>query len=399
MGHEVHVITGVPSHPAGRPFPGYHLRWYFREVQEGIIVHRVLTYLAPNRGTFRRLANYLSFVPSAVWRASRLGDFDIILATSPQFFCAVAGWMASSLKKCPWVFELRDLWPESVSAVGALNKSLLLKAVEKWELGLYRSAAGVACVTRSFLDNLEARGIDRGKCVFIPNGIVPEEWEHLDGSEIRRRHGFLPSHILVSYIGTVGMAHGLEVVLQAAAILSKKAPEVRFLIVGDGARLAGLQKMAKDLGIASVVFTGLVSHVEAKAYLAASDIILVHLKKTELFKTVLPSKMFEAMAAGKPILLAVEGEAKEVLRRSGAGESIPPEDPESLAESVVRLLGDPVGRKQMGHSGKAFVRKEFSRRFWAQEYERWLAGLLNGQGGDGADGSKNRKAAGKSALA
>ena len=376
MGHEVHVVTCVPSHPAGKPFSGYRRGWHQRETMEGIAVHRVWTFLAANKGTYRRALNYLSFVPTAAWRTLRLGDFDVVVATSPQFFCAVAGWLGASLKGTPWVFELRDLWPESIAAVGAMKRSLALRAIEQLELHLYRSAAGVACVTRSFIDHLAARGIPRDKCIFIPNGVVAEEWEGLDGNGLRAAQGVGPAELVVSYIGTVGMAHGIEVVLDAAERLDH-GPPTRFFVVGDGARLDELRAQALKRGLSNVTFTGLVPHEEAKKYLAASDVVLVHLRKSELFKTVLPSKMFEAMAAGRPILLGVEGEARAVLERSGAGVAIPPGDADALTAAIVALGRDPAARKAMGQAGRIFVEREFSRAAWARRYEAWLSGLVN----------------------
>lgn len=377
MGHEVHVVTCVPSHPLGRPFEGYRRRWHQQEVMDGVTVHRVFTFLAPNKGTYRRALNYVSFVPTAVWRALRLGKFDIVIATSPQFFCAVAGWVSASMKGAPWVFELRDLWPESIAAVGAMKRSLALRAVEKLELHLYRSAAGVACVTQAFIENLTGRGIPPEKCTFVPNGVVAEEWGGLAGLEIRARQGVGPSELMVSYIGTVGMAHAIEVVLDTAETLDHGLP-VRFFVVGDGARLGELRSQALKRGLSNVTFTGLVPHEEAKRYLAASDLILVHLRRSELFKTVLPSKMFEAMAAGKPIVLGVEGEAKAVLERSGAGVAVPPEDPQALAAAIEALGGSPETREKMGQAGRAFVEREFSRAAWGRRYEAWLRGIVAG---------------------
>src|SRR5919108_1509430 len=175
-GHEVHVITCVPSHPVGVPFPGYRTGWYQREERDGIVVHRVWTALAPNKDVARRTLNYLSFVPTAVWRALRLGRFDILIGTSPQFFCAIATWMAALLRRTPWIFELRDLWPESIHAVGALRRSLALRMLEHIELNLYAHANAVVCVTQSFISNLERRGVDAQKLRYVPNGIAPEFW-------------------------------------------------------------------------------------------------------------------------------------------------------------------------------------------------------------------------------
>lgn len=374
LGHEVHVVTCLPSHPVGKPFPGYRSGWYRRETVEGIEVHRVWTFLAANKGKYRRALNYLSYVPTAVWRALRLGDFHVILATSPQFFCAVAGWVAGALKGTPWVFELRDLWPESIAAVGAMERSLALRLLERLELHLYRSARGVVCVTQSFIENLVERGIPQEKCVFIPNGIMPQEWEGLDGGALRSSLELNPGEVMVSYIGTVGMAHGVEVVLDAAERLNHGG-RARFFVVGDGAKLEDLRAQAFQRGLSNVTFTGLVPHQVAKEYLAASDVVLVHLRKSDLFKTVLPSKMFEAMAAGRPIILGVEGEARAVLERSGAGVAIPPGDGEALAAAISALSQDPARRQAMGQAGRAFVAEAFNRQGWAKRYETWLCGI------------------------
>lgn len=367
-GHDVHVVTCVPSHPLGVPFEGHQSGWYRREEASGIHVHRVWTYLAPNQGVLRRTLNYVSFVPSAVWRAVRLGKFDVIVATSPQFFCAVAGYLSGLLKRTPWVFELRDLWPDSVAAVGAVKPGLALRALERLELRMYRHAARVACVTRSFAANLRARGIDPAKLAFVPNGIDPEYWVGGNIAHARESLGVSTEQTLVSYVGTIGMAHGLATVLEAAARLRETAPGVRFLVVGAGAELDAIRASAEAQHLSNVQFTGLVPRARARDLLAASDVCLVTLRNSPLFRTVLPSKMFEAMGAGKPVVLAVEGEARQVLDASGAGIGIRPEDARELADAVVTLAASPDLCARMGAAGQSFVAREFNRSDWASKY-------------------------------
>jgi glycosyltransferase involved in cell wall biosynthesis len=367
-GHEVHVITCVPSHPLGAPFAGYRAGWYTREEIDGITVHRVWTHLAANRGVFRRTLNFLSFVPSAVWRAVRLGHFDVIVGTSPQFFCAVATWIAATLKSTPWVFELRDLWPESIAAVGAARPYMPLRLLERIELRMYRSARAVVCVSEAFMRNLERRGIDPATLQFIPNGVNRDTWTTASRAAGRQRLGLGPRDLLVSYIGTVGMAHDIGTVLETAARLRCSRPDVRFAIVGDGAELPALRARADAAGLTNVTFSGLVPRELVAEYLAASDMSLVTLRRSDVFKTVLPSKMFEAMAAARPILLAVEGEAKLTLERAAAGIAVPPGDSEALAGAIVELASDPVRRAAMGAAGAQFVEREFSRSVWARRY-------------------------------
>jgi glycosyltransferase involved in cell wall biosynthesis len=375
MGHEVHVITCVPSHPKGVPFSGYECAWYQQEEMDGIRVHRVWTLLSPNRGVVRRTLNYLSFVPTALWRAIRVGEADILVATSPQFFCAVAGWLAGTFTGTPWVFELRDLWPESIHAVGALRASWPLRFLERLELHLYRSARGVVCVTRSFIENLTKRGIDPSKLMFIPNGVVRQPSHVVDRRKTFEGLSIPADSIVACYVGTVGMAHGLGALLQTARLLKETVPEARLLIVGDGAELPELLARARDEGLSNLTFTGLVNHQLASDYLAASDIALVVLKKSPLFLTVLPSKMFEAMGAGKPVVLGVEGEAKAVLEQSGGGLAVEPENAAELAEAIGSLARDADRRLSLGALGRDFVEREFDRTVWAGRYiaqlEQW----------------------------
>ena len=383
-GHDVHVVTGVPSHPAGVPFHGYRRGWYQHEQIDGVHVHRVWTHLAPNRGVARRTLNYLSFVPTAVLRAWRLGRFDVIISTSPQFFCAVAGRVAAALRRTPWVFELRDLWPESIHAVGAIRPSLPLRLLERLELRLYARASAVVCVTQGFIANLERRGVDAGKLRYVPNGIEPSFWEAGSRDAGRTRLGLAPGQIAVTYTGTIGMAHGLGTVLQAARLLETSLPRVKFFVVGDGAELAALKARARDARQSNVEFTGQLPRASIADVLAASDITLVTLKPAETFKAVLPSKMFEAMAAGKPIVLAVEGEAKRVLERAQAGLPVPPGDAVELARAIATLAQKPHLRERLGAAGCAFVATEFNRAVWADRYLDILGEAARGYAGSRA---------------
>jgi glycosyltransferase involved in cell wall biosynthesis len=273
------------------------------------------------------------------------------------------------LRRTPWVFDLRDLWPASIAAVGVMNgRSAPMRWLERLELALYREAAAVACVTRSFVAELAARGIDVRKLHFLPNGVIPEFWAAGTRDETRRELNLSPDAVLVSYIGTTGMAHGLRAVLDAAVRLEATAPAVQLLIAGDGAELVPLRTAAAERRLRNVRFAGLVPRARIPSLLAASDIMLVTLRPAAVFTTVLPSKMFEAMAAARPIVLGVEGEARETLHAANAGIAVPPGDSRAIADAVCLLAGDRALREAMGASGRQFVQREFSRRSWAARY-------------------------------
>jgi glycosyltransferase involved in cell wall biosynthesis len=374
-GHDVHVVTCTPSHPLGRPFPGFSRQWYRQDEVDGIHVHRVWTYLAPNKGILRRTLNYVSFVPTAVHRAWALGRFDVAVGTSPQFFCAVAAWLYARMCRVPWVFELRDLWPESIAAVGAMRRSLALRLLERLELRMYRDATSVVCVTRSFIRTLGMRGIDAAKLHFVPNGVEPSFWQSADREAVRSELGVAADELLVCYVGTLGMAHDLGAVLDAARQLARRSPHIRLVIVGDGAELEHLRTIASRQHLTNVAFTGLVPRERVPGILAAADVALVTLRPSDVFKTVLPSKMLEAMAARKPIVLAVDGEARATLERAHAGIAVHPGDATALVAAIEHLAANPRTRLRMGAAAAGFVEREFSRQVWAERYIGLLSRL------------------------
>jgi glycosyltransferase involved in cell wall biosynthesis len=240
---------------------------------------------------------------------------------------------------------------------------------------MYRDATAIVCVTESFIRTLRSRGIETEKLHFVPNGIEPSFWQSADREAARADLGVADGEVLACYVGTIGMAHGLGTVLQAAATLRRSAPNVKVLIVGDGAELEPMRAIAARDHLTNVTFTGLVAREKVPAILAAADLALVTLKPSDVFKTVLPSKMFEAMAARRAILLGVEGEARATLERAEGGVAFQPGDADALATAIAQLAGDRDARDRMGASGGAFVEREFSRQTWARRYISVLARL------------------------
>ena len=376
-GHAVTVVTGVPSHPAGVVFPGYRNRLRQRETVCGVEVLRVWTYLAPNKGKLRRIANYVSYMVSATCFAMWLPRPDIVVATSPQFFCGWAGVLTSRLRRVPLVLEIRDLWPASIAAVGALESRPLLRCLELLERAMYRAATIIVTVGHGYRRELLARGVPEARLHVIPNGIdrarfAPREAD----AELKRSLG-LEGRFIVGYSGTLGMASGLDVVLRAARTLRERGrDDIAFLLVGDGAVREDLAAAARRDGLERVVFAGRQDPARMPAFLSICDVCLVHLRKLELFSTVLPSKIFEAAGMARPILLGVGGEAREIVETAGCGEFVEPENDAALVEAVLRLAADPARRRALGEAGRAYVAAHHDRDRLAAEYLDLLAGVL-----------------------
>lgn len=347
-GHEVTVITCAPNFPTGRVYSGYRNRWRQEEVVEGIRVVRVWTYITANEGRFRRSLDYLSFMITGTLAGITIRRPEIVVGTSPQFFTVCAAYLVSRLRRRPFVFELRDLWPESIKAVGAIRGSRILRWLESLELFLYRKAAAVVAVTESFKANLVARGIEPSRIAVITNGVDLSRYSpRPKDPELVRQLG-LEGKFVTGYVGTHGMAHGLETILDAADRISRSPDSSRFafLLLGDGARKEELKQEAARRQLGNVVFLDTVAKDEVTRYWSLLDATIIHLRKAPLFRTVIPSKLFECIGMGLPVLHGVEGESAEIVRQSGVGVCFDPGNAESLVfalkdfESNPRLMAE-----------------------------------------------------------
>jgi colanic acid biosynthesis glycosyl transferase WcaI len=378
-GHDVTVLTGFPNHPTGIVPPEYRGEAFRREEVDGIEVVRTPIYAAPNRGLLKRAANYASYAVSAAVVGPLLarGKPDVLIATSPQILTALSGWWLSRLRRVPFVFEVRDIWPRSIVEVGALPEGHpAIRALEGLEMFLYRRADRVVVVTDSFVDALAERGVPRDKLRVVKNGVDlvlfhPQPRDN----EVRRELGLGPDDFMALYVGTHGMAHGLGTVLEAAERLRDRA-DVRFVLVGEGADKQALRERASQLRLQNVTFVDQQPRQRIPLYLAACDASLVLLKEKPLFKTVLPSKIFEILAAGRGLILGVDGEARRLVEEAGAGVYVRPEDAAGLAEAVLNLRGRPRDCEQMGRRGRAFVEASYSRGALARKYLDVLSELI-----------------------
>jgi colanic acid biosynthesis glycosyl transferase WcaI len=359
-GHHVTVITCAPNFPEGKVYPGYRNRLRSVEMMSGIRVVRVKTLITANKGMTLRTLDYLSFMLMAVVMGSFEKRPDVVVATSPQFFCACGGWLLSLIKWRPFVFELRDLWPLFVTAVGAMRDSWVIRLMERLELFLYRRAALIVSVTEAFKTNLVGRGIDGDKIVVVRNGVnLCEYYPRPKHPELLESLG-LANKFVVGYLGTHGLAHGLDRVIDAAERLHANS-DIRFLFVGGGAVRDELQATVIEKGLSNVVMLERVPKESMVDYLSLCDVSLVPLRNLPAFSTVIPSKIFEAMAMGIPIVMTLPpGEATQIIEQVGAGVCLPPEDPVALASAIDQLSRNPDQLKAYSRNGLAGS-KQFER--------------------------------------
>ncbi|MDA7619911.1 glycosyltransferase family 4 protein [Akkermansiaceae bacterium] len=378
-GHHVTVFTGVPNVPDGVVYPGYRNRlWPQKSKIEGVHVIRVGTFIAPNKGSARRILNYLSFMISAFVSLLFVRRPDVLIATSPQFFCGWAGVLVKWWFRCsrPWsrtpkfVLEIRDIWPESIGAVDAIGNQKVLGILEWLELRMYAAANHIVTVGQGYRERLLERGVPEKKISIAMNGVDRDllETSEPDPSALRRELG-LEGKFICSYIGTIGMASGLDVFLRAARLLRDQGEDrIRLLAVGDGAVREELEERAAIENLNSVIFTGRRPKEDMPVFLAATDVCFVHLRKTPLFQTVMPSKIFEAFGMRRPILIGVEGEARKLVDASGGGWAMPPEDEKSLVSALLKALDDRNDCEIKGERGRDYVVTHFDRDQLAKDY-------------------------------
>ena len=375
-GHEVTVITCAPNFPEGKLFAGYANRWRQVEMMDGIRVVRVKTFMARNEGRLKRMLDYVSFLPVALVCAMLEKRPDVVGATSPQFFAALAGWMASVGQRRPFLLELSDLWPASIEAVGAMKRGALMRVLSGLELFLYGRARMIAAQTPAFRRDLMERGVPAAKVNVVLNGVELAMYSPRERDEaLAAEWGMAADELVVGYIGTLGMAHGLSSVLAAAELL--RGERVRFLLVGPGAEREMLMAESLRRGLKNVTFIESQPKAMMPRVWSLVDVALVHLKDTPVFATVIPSKMFEAMASGKPVLLASPaGEASELLMREGAGEHVRSGDLLALAAAVRRLAGDEAGRARMATAG-LLAAPRYSRERQARAFMDLFGGMTD----------------------
>ena len=338
MGCKVTVITGNPNFPEGKIYPGYKNSWLKFEDMGGINVIRLKTYIAANEGFFRRILDYLSFMVVSFFAGLFQKKIDVIVATSPQFFTACSGWLLSIFLRRPFVFELRDIWPASIVAVGASKNSLIINFLEKLELFLYKKSKIIIAVTNSFKEDLINRGIDDKKIFVVRNGVDLKVYKppEIKDYGLLKKYS-LENKFVIGYIGTHGLAQGLEVVIQAAEKL-KNNSKIMFVLIGSGASKNKLVRIAQEKKLDNILFINRQPKQLMSKYWSLCDLSLIHLIDHNVFSAVIPSKLFESIGMGIPVLMAIpEGEATKIVSDNQCGVIVPPEDYYSLARSITKI--------------------------------------------------------------
>ncbi|ELR63766.1 Glycosyl transferase, group 1 [Photobacterium marinum] len=341
QGHEVTVITCAPNFPEGKVFKGYQNKLYDVSDLDGIRVVRVKTFITANEGFVKRILDYMSFMLSGFLAGLFQKKPDVIVATSPQFFCACAGWALSAVRRKPFVFELRDIWPASITAVGAMKESFAIRTLEKIEMFLYRRADSIISVTHAFKKELIERGIDGSKIDVVLNGVDLSKYEPAESKdeELAEQYG-LKGKFVAGYIGTHGMAHGLEHIVAVAEKL-KGNDDIRFVFAGGGAARQKVVDLVKEKRLSNVVLIDRQPKEMMPRIWSLCDVSLVPLINSELFRTVIPSKIFECMGMGIPTIMSVpEGEATAIIKDTNSGIVVESENVAQISEAILKLYSD-----------------------------------------------------------
>ncbi len=337
-GAQVTVLTCAPNFPKGKVYDGYKNKLCQVEMMDGIRVIRVWSYIVANKGFLKRTLDYISYSVTSFF-AGLFVKTDLIIATSPQFFTALSGRTLHFWKHKPWILEIRDMWPESIKTVGAMNDNLFIRYFEWEEMRCYRSAKKIVVVTDSFKEKIATRGISAEKIEVVKNGVNRELFMPIPKDEALLKELGLQGKKIIGYIGTHGMAHKLDFIIKCAKHMDG-INNYHFLFLGNGAERDNLIKLKNELNCSNVTFLESVPKQEVKQYISILDICLINLRKSPLFTTVIPSKIFENAAMAVPILMGVEGEAQRIVESYEAGVCFEPENEEDFLAKLQLLQND-----------------------------------------------------------
>jgi glycosyltransferase involved in cell wall biosynthesis len=383
-GHSVTVVACVPNHPRGSPYPGYRNKIWQRETIEGIDVVRLWTYLARNKGVIRRSISFASYFVSATLAAPFLPKPDVVISTIPHFFCGTAGYSVSRLRRAPWVLDVRDLWPESIVSVGAMKPGRIIRALASIERFCYRRAAHIVSASDEYLSHFGEAGVARKNVSVVTNGVSFDLFSKPPDTGTFRKLHDLENKFVAAYVGTLGLAHGLDVVLLAADRLRSR-DDIAFVLVGDGAERDRLVERCRSMALPNVRILPQVPHEQVPVVWAGSDAAIVPLRSSATFERVIPSKMFEAMALRRPIILGIRGYAQRIVEDGTCGVTFSPGDANDLVRQVVALADNPSLRQQLGDNGYRLVESNYDRNKLGHKYLGILKSVASGHSKENLD--------------
>jgi glycosyltransferase involved in cell wall biosynthesis len=378
-GHRVTILTTLPNYPLGKVPAEYRSRSQRRQVRDGVSIVRVWSYISPNKGFLRRILAQLSFGCLASFLGLRaVGKPDVIIVESPPLFDAIGGRLLARIKRCPYVFTVADIWPESAVQLGVLHNRFLIRLAEWLEWSTYRRAGAIWSVTAGIRQTLVERGLPEKQIFLLPNGVDTEKFRPRSQGEARAELGWGDGFTLI-YAGTIGLAHGLNTLLDAAEQL-KRYSDIRVVLIGEGAAKDDLMADVERRQLTNVTFLNAQPHDRMPSIIAAADACLVSLRKVPLFEGALPSKMYEAMACARPIVLAVDGEARQLIaEQAGAALYVEPESAPALAQAILHMRDQPELARQLGERGREFVKSHFDRNQLVVALEDRLLALMKRQ--------------------
>jgi colanic acid biosynthesis glycosyl transferase WcaI len=379
-GHTVEVLTGFPNYPGGKVYPGYRIRPWAREQSDGIEVLRVALYPSHDNSGPHRVLNYLSFaISAAVIGTALVRRPDVVYVYHPPITVGFAATVLGFLRRAPFVYDIQDLWPDTVAASGMMSNRAALGLLGTLCNFVYRCARHITVLSPSFKEQLVRRGVPRDKIDVIYNWC-DEDSVTRSSEPVARLCG--ADRFTILFAGTMGLAQGLESILRAAQMCKTTAPTAEFLFIGGGVDRQRLESMAEEMHLDNVRFMPRQPMHAMGGILAGADALLVHLKDDPLFRITIPSKTQAYLAAGKPILMAVQGDAADLVKQSGSGIVCEPGNPQSIAAAVKQLVSmSPERLADMGRSGKVFYDRELSISVGVEKFEHVFKAVTDGREG------------------
>ena len=375
FGHEVTILTALPNYPRGEIFEEYRGKRVVLEEIDGIKIVRTNIYATKSKSFIKRLINYFSFTFSSVFQGVKyIGNQDVIITESPPLFLGWSGYVLSKLKKAKFVFNIADLWPESAVKLGVLSNKVFIKMAIWLEEFCYKKASAITCQTQGIVDDIIDRGFNKTKVHLVTNGVDTELFKKEERDEEFRKSIGINSKFALCYAGIHGIAQGLEVIITVAEIVKDKE-DIQFVFVGDGSEKQDLINMVKEKKLNNVTFLPLQPKANMPKIVASMDAAIIPLKRLQLFEGALPSKMFETLSAEVPIIMAVKGEAERLINNAQAGIVVEPENPQEIAEAVIKLYNDKELRNTLGKNGRKYVKEHYDRNNITRNLERILMQL------------------------